>query len=152
MYKIRHIKLLAVSDGHVTSATKRINEPKDIAHIIKPLLWDADREHCLVIMLNGKNRITAINTVSIGTLTSSLVHPREVFKPAILTNAASIILAHNHPSGDPMPSEDDLNITIRLKAAGELLGISVLDHIIIGDSYYSTESNKSYPFEDEEGE
>lgn len=152
MYKIRHIKLLAVSDGHVTTVTKRINEPKDIAHIIKPLLWEADREHCLVIMLNGKNRITAINTVSIGTLTSSLVHPREVFKPAILTNAASIILAHNHPSGDPTPSEDDLSITTRLKAAGELLGIPVLDHIIIGYSYYSTESNKSYPFEDEEGE
>ena len=95
MYKIRHIKLLAVSDGHITAVSKRINEPKDIAHIIKPLLWEADREHCLVIMLNGKNRITAINTVSIGTLTSSLVHPREVFKPAILTNAASIILAHN---------------------------------------------------------
>ncbi|HKZ57357.1 MAG TPA: JAB domain-containing protein [Thermodesulfovibrionales bacterium] len=87
-----------------------------------------------------------------GTLTLSLVHPREVFNPAILTNAASIILAHNHPSGDPMPSEDDLNITKRLKEAGELLGISVLDHIIIGYSYYSTESNKSYPFEDEEGE
>ena len=103
-------------------------------------------------MLYGKNRITAINTVSIGTLPSSLVHPREVFKPAILTNAASIILAHDHPSGDPMPSEDDLNITCRLKAAGELLGISVLDHIIIGYSYYSTESNKSYPFEDKEGE
>jgi len=152
MYKIRHIKLLAVSDGHITAVSKRINEPKDIAHIIKPLLWEADREHCLVIMLNGKNRITAINTVSIGTLTSSLVHPREVFKPAILTNAASIILAHDHPSGDPMPSEDDLNITCRLKAAGELLGISVLDHIIIGYSYYSTESNKSYPFEDKEGE
>src|SRR3990172_10475472 len=152
MYKIRHIKLLAVSDGHVTSATKRINEPKDIAHIIKPLLWDADREHCLVIMLNGKTRITAINTVSIGTLTSSLVHPREVFKPAILTNAASIILAHNHPSGDPTPSEDDLTITKRLKEAGELLGISVLDHIIIGYSYFSTESYKEYHFEDKEGE
>ena len=138
MYKIRHIKLLAVSDGHITAVSKRINEPKDIAHIIKPLLLEADREHCLVIMLKGKNRITAINTVSIGTLTSSLVHPREVFKPAILTNAASIILAHNHPSGDPEPSEEDLETTKRLVEAGKIMGIEVLDHIIVaGDKFLS---------------
>ena len=152
MYKIHQIKLLAVRDGHVTATKKNITTPEDIAYIIKPLLCEADREHCLVIMLNGKNQVTAINTVSIGTLTSSLVHPREVFKPAIITNAASIILAHNHPSGDPKPSPEDLTITKRLKEAGELLGIPVLDHIIIGYSYFSIECNAEYHFEDEGGE
>ena len=76
----------------------------------------------------------------------------KVFKPAIITNAASIILAHNHPSGDPKPSQEDLTITKRLKEAGELLGIPVLDHIIIGYSYFSIECNAEYNFEDEEGE
>lgn len=151
MYRIAKIKLLIVKDGHIKSNTRNITGPYDIANMIRPILSDADREHCLVIILDGRNRVTAINTVSIGTLTSSLVHPREVFKPAILSNAASVILAHNHPSGDPKPSPEDLTLTKRLKEAGSLLGIPVLDHIIIGYSFFSIESNFEYQFEDEEG-
>lgn len=113
------------------------------ARIINQYLKGADREHFVVIMLNTKYEIIGINTVSIGTLDASLVHPREVFKPAILTNAAAIILAHNHPSGHPEPSEDDIKVTRKLKEAGEILGIDVLDHIIIGgpNNWYSMYEN-----------
>lgn len=92
-----------------------------------------DRECFWVVPLTGKNHIIGINLVSMGSLTSSTVHPREVFKPAILANAAGVILVYNHPSGDPSPSTEDKEITKRLKDAGNLLGIRVLDHVIIGD-------------------
>jgi len=85
-------------------------------------------------LLDSKNRVQRINTVSIGILDSSLVHPREVFKDAILASAASIIVAHNHPSGDPTPSIEDKRVTQRLYEAGQLLGIDLLDHIVIGDN------------------
>jgi DNA repair protein RadC len=91
-------------------------------------------------MLDQKNQVIGLHTVSIGSLTASIVHPRECFKPAILSNAAAIILAHNHPSGDCQPSREDRALTQRLVETGKLLGISVLDHIIIGDgtsSYFS---------------
>ncbi|MGI6125225.1 MAG: RadC family protein [Acetivibrionales bacterium] len=89
-----------------------------------------------ILVLNTKNKIVAVHEVSRGALNSSLVHPREVFKPAVLHNAAAIICFHNHPSGDPEPSREDMKITERLKNAGEILGISVYDHIIVGDDRY----------------
>ena len=95
------------------------------------------KEYFLSLHLDGKNRINAIDVVSIGSLNQSIVHPREVFKTALLTSAAAIILIHNHPSGDPTCSREDREITRRLKEAGDLLGIRVLDHIIVGDSYLS---------------
>lgn len=95
-----------------------------------------DREEFLVIPLDGKNRAMGFHVVSVGTLTASLVHPREVYKLAILANAAAIILVHNHPSGDPTPSAEDIAITQRLKDAGEILGIRILDHVVIGDGRY----------------
>lgn len=91
-----------------------------------------DRETFAVIYLNTKNNPIGVSTVSIGTLSMSVIHPREVFKGAILANAAGIIIAHNHPSGNPDPSEEDKAATKRLRDAGELLGIELLDHIIIG--------------------
>jgi len=84
-------------------------------------------------MLNAKNVIIGMDVVSVGTLTQSCAHPRELFKAAILSNAASIILVHNHPSGDPAPSVDDAQLTARISKAGEILGIRLLDHIIIGE-------------------
>ncbi|MBI5326982.1 MAG: JAB domain-containing protein [Deltaproteobacteria bacterium] len=97
-----------------------------------------DRECFWVVPLTGKNHIIGINLVSMGSLTSSIIHAREVFKPAILTNAAGVILVHNHPSGDPTPSKEDKEVTKRLKDAGGILGIGMLKHIIIGDGeYYS---------------
>lgn len=91
-----------------------------------------DREHFVLALLDVRERLLGLNTVSIGCATCTLVHPREVFKPAILASAGNIVVAHNHPSGDPEPSQDDLRLTRRLHAAGQLLGIELLDHIVIG--------------------
>ncbi len=88
------------------------------------------------MMLDRKNRLIGINTVSIGNLTASIVHPREAFKPAILANAAAVVLGHNHPSGDPQPSREFRTLTKRLVDAGKLLGIEVLDHVMLGDDTY----------------
>jgi DNA repair protein RadC len=89
-----------------------------------------------MLCLSTKHRVIAYHEVSRGTLDSTLVHPREVFKAALLANAAAIVVSHNHPSGDPSPTMDDLEVTTRLAAAGEVLGIAVLDHIVIGDGRY----------------
>jgi len=105
---------------------------------MRSYLEGADREHFAAILLDTKNGIIGIHTVSIGALNTSIVHPREVFKAAILANAAGIIVSHNHPSGNITPSEDDKAVTQRLRDAGTILGITVLDHIIIGeDGYFS---------------
>lgn len=95
-----------------------------------------DREEFVAVLLDGKGRMLGFNLVSVGTLTASLVHPREVFKAAIIGNAASIILVHNHPSGDPTPSPEDVALTSRLRAAGDLVGIRIVDHVVIGDDRY----------------
>ena len=95
------------------------------------------KEFFFSIHLDGKNRICCVDEVSVGSLNQSIVHPREVFKTALLSSAAAIILLHNHPTGDPTPSTEDLEITRRLREAGEILGVKVLDHIIIGDSFLS---------------
>jgi DNA repair protein RadC len=95
------------------------------------------REYFFAIHLDGKNRICCIDEVSIGSLNQSVVHPREVFKTALLSSAAAIIVLHNHPTGDPAPSREDIEITRRLKEVGEIIGVKLLDHIIIGDSYVS---------------
>jgi DNA repair protein RadC len=100
---------------------------------VQEFLKDADREYFLTLMLSTKNNITGVNVASVGTLNSSLVHPREVFKAAILANAAAVVLVHNHPSGEATASSEDLEITRRLDEAGKILGIEVLDHVIVGD-------------------
>uniref|UniRef100_UPI001CD44CAC JAB domain-containing protein n=1 Tax=Geomonas agri TaxID=2873702 RepID=UPI001CD44CAC len=95
------------------------------------------KEHFIALHLDGKNRIVCCDLVSTGSLNQSIVHPRELFKTALLSSAAAVILLHNHPTGDPTPSTEDLEVTRRLKDAGDLVGIRILDHIVIGDSYYS---------------
>ena len=110
---------------------REIHGPDDVVAFIGPKLRKEHREHFLVLLLNARHEVMAKETVSVGSLNASIVHPREVFKPAVLASAASIVLVHNHPSGDPEPSEEDLSITKRLVEAGELLGIGVLDHVII---------------------
>jgi len=112
-----------------------IKSPSDVANHLSEYA-KRDREHLLCIYLNTKNRVLGIEVVSIGTLNFSPVHPREIFKGAILASADSIILAHNHPSGDPEPSKDDISITKRVEKAGQIVGIELLDHIIIGDNCY----------------
>ena len=95
------------------------------------------KEHFIALHLDGKNRIVCCDMVSTGSLSQSIVHPRELFKTALLSSAAAVILLHNHPTGDTTPSAEDLTITRRLQEAGDLIGVRVLDHIVIGDSYYS---------------
>jgi len=109
-----------------------IKNPETVVKAIRAGIKDKAKEHFKLILLNPRNKIIGISTISIGTLNASLVHPREVFKDAIVHSAASVVLAHNHPSGDPEPSEDDLTITKRLTEAGKILGVEVIDHIIVG--------------------
>ena len=138
-YKVPAYKVMLVRDNtRIETETKFINSPGDVNKIIQSYLNGVDREHFVIVLLNRKNGIIGINTVSVGDLSSSIVHPREVFKPAIVAGAASIILAHNHPSGDPKPSLVDVRVTKRIKEAGDILGIEVLDHIIIGDGCYES--------------
>ena len=106
--------------------------PKDVADIFIPILKNRDKELFVMAALDTKNRVIGINVVSQGTLDMSIVHPREVFKTAMLLNAASIIVCHNHPSGNTTPSLEDLGTTKRLVKAGAILGIPVLDHLIVG--------------------
>ena len=108
-----------------------VKNPEGVVKAIRASIQDKAKEHFKLILLNPRNKIIGISTISIGTLNASLVHPREVFKDAIVHSAASVVLAHNHPSGDPEPSEDDIAITKRLIEAGKILGIEVMDHIII---------------------
>jgi DNA repair protein RadC len=113
-----------------------IKKPQDVFKLLQGSFQNLDREHFKVLHLNVKNQVLKIETIAIGILSSAPVHPREVFKEAVKTNSASLILAHNHPSGDPTPSGDDLALTARLKEAGEVLGIQIVDHVIFGDNRY----------------
>jgi DNA repair protein RadC len=138
MYRIPIYKVMLVKDGTQKADTKTIKQPLDAHQVLASYLQGVGRENFVVLMVDTKHKVIGINTVSVGTLSQTSVHPREVFKPAILANTAAIILGHNHPSGDPTPSQEDIQVTKRLVEAGELLGISVLDHIITGeDKYFS---------------
>ncbi|WP_368488546.1 DNA repair protein RadC [Clostridium sp. BJN0013] len=114
----------------------RICSPKDAAVLVMEEMRGMKQEHLKVILLNTKNMVIGIKNVFIGSLNSSIVHPREIFFYAIKKNSASIILCHNHPSGDPSPSNEDVNVTFRLKKCGELLGIQLVDHLIIGNGIF----------------
>ncbi len=115
-----------------------IKSAKDVARMMIPEMQSLDREHFVILLLYTKNHVTQVHTVSIGSLNASVVHPRECFRPAIAAQAAAVILVHNHPSGDPEPSPEDISLTRRLSAAGDLLGIKVLDHVIIGANRYAS--------------
>jgi len=114
-----------------------ISSPADVDRLLRGRIANLDRENFVVVLLNTKNEVIESPLVSVGTLSSALVHPREVFKPAIRASAASVILAHNHPSGKVEPSREDQEVTSRLVGAAEILGIEVLDHVILGDGFYS---------------
>ena len=126
------VSIKMVREATMLYDIRKITSPTDAVEIGKRFLEDSDREQLLVCCLDTKNQPVALNVVSVGSINSSIVHPREVFKAAILSNAASIILYHNHPSGDPTPSKEDINITNRLKECGKLMGVELIDHIIIG--------------------
>jgi DNA repair protein RadC len=114
-----------------------ISSPEDVDGLLRGRIANLDRENFVVVLLNTKNEVIEFPTVSVGTLSASLVHPREVFKLAIRASAAGIVLAHNHPSGKVGPSREDREVTRRLKEASDIIGIEVLDHVILGDGYFS---------------
>jgi DNA repair protein RadC len=127
-------KRLEDSAGETIKMT--VKSPEDVVKTARNMLKGKKKEHFLVICLDTRNHLIKTSTVSIGSLDCSIVHPREVFKDAISSSAASVIFIHNHPSGDPTPSEDDIKMTKRLIEAGEIIGIEVLDHIIICDNQH----------------
>lgn len=113
-----------------------VKTPEDVAKMVQGRLRGEKKEHFLTVLLDTRGQVIKTVEVSIGSLDSSIVHPREVFKEALSASAASVIFVHNHPSGNPEPSTDDIELTKRLAQAGEIMGIDVLDHVIIGDSKY----------------
>jgi len=133
-YRIQTINVLVVRDpGALDSKNPHyLRDAESVAHLAHDIIPDDDREHFGLLCLNNKNRLLGYHEVSVGTLTAAMVHPREVFRAAILAGAAALILVHNHPSGEPMPSPEDQEITRRLDKCAELFGIHILDHVIIG--------------------
>ncbi|MDY6011921.1 RadC family protein [Clostridium sp.] len=118
------------------SEFKRINSPKDVANMLYGEMGTINQEILKLIILNTKNEVVKIKDVFKGSLNSSLVHPREIFSEAINNSAASIIICHNHPSGDPTPSSEDIKVTTRINQSGDIIGIKLIDHIIIGRNNY----------------
>jgi DNA repair protein RadC len=127
------VRIQMVREGSFPYGPKVMKSSADAAALLQSYLSGADREYFVALLLDAKHRVNALNLVAIGSLSMALVHPREVFKPAVSSNAACMILGHNHPSGDHTPSPEDIELTRRLVRAGELLGIKVLDHIIVGE-------------------
>ena len=142
--RINIVSIKMVKESSFLYQTRTISSPKDAYEMIKERLEDSDREQFIIACLNTKNEPTNISVVSVGTLNKAIVHPREVFKTAILSNAEIIVAFHNHPSGETTPSQQDIQLTNRLYEAGELLGIKLLDHLIIGDGTFTSLKEKGY--------
>ena len=124
-------------EGYQESGKREtVKTPEDVIALVRSRLKGKKKEYFLALLLDTRNQLIRVAEISIGSLDSSIVHPREVFKEAVSASAASVLFAHNHPSGDPEASEDDINLTKRLAEAGEIMGIDVLDHIIIGEQKY----------------
>jgi DNA repair protein RadC len=141
-YRISKYRVTLVREGTLPVAERVVREPADVARLMTPLVADLDREGFWVLLLDGKNKIIGINLVALGTLTACLVHSREVFKPAVVGSAAAVVLVHNHPSQQPEPSAEDVALTERLRSAGSILGIAVVDHVIVtADGRYHSLAN-----------
>ncbi|WP_164668476.1 RadC family protein [Virgibacillus doumboii] len=121
-----------------------IRSPEDGADYVMEEMRGLNQEHFVVLFLNTKNQIIHRQTIFIGSLNASIVHPREVFREAVKRSAASIICAHNHPSGDPSPSQEDIHVTRRLVESGKMIGIELLDHLVIGDRKFVSLKEKGY--------
>ena len=134
-YSIPGFRIALVREPGVKLAERpQLRVPAQAAPLFAQYIGETDRELFVLALLTIRHRVLGLHTVSVGCLTSSLVHAREVFKPAILAGSAALLLAHNHPSGDPEPSAEDVALTRRLASAGQLLGIEVLDHLILGEA------------------
>ncbi|TSI11087.1 RadC family protein [Lysinibacillus sp. BW-2-10] len=142
--RINIVSVKLVKESSMLYKQRRVRSPQDSYELFHEYLGEVDREHFVVACLDTKNQPTNISTVHIGSLNASIVHPREVMKTAILSNAASIICCHPHPSGDPTPSSEDIDVTERLAEVGKIVGIELLDHIIIGDGKFISLKEKGY--------
>ena len=142
--------LAALEIGRRIASAKPVEKihlscPQDVAEFLMPRLRYAVKEQFIVILLNGKNKVIGTEVISEGSLSNSVVHPREVYASALLHHAAAIMVAHNHPSGDPKPSDEDREVTRLLESSGKVLGIPLVDHIVIGDgTYYSFLENEAF--------
>lgn len=137
VYKIKEVRVLTVREEN-SQEMPILREPVDVArfwreHIATGALFDSEREHFITINLNTRRRVTSWSTITTGTATASLAHPREVFRSAVINGACAVIVMHNHPSGDPEPSSADVGITRQLKEAARVLGIELTEHLIMGD-------------------
>ena len=144
-YAVPRYRVTLVREGRATTPPAPVLTSVGAADLLRPLFADVDREHFLVCGLDAKHGIIGVNVVSMGSLTLSIVHPREVFKPLILMNAAAWMCAHNHPSGDPTPSQEDRVLTSRLRQGADLLGIGLLDHLILTDARYYSFADQGWP-------
>ena len=124
--------------------TSGIKTAKDIAKLMLPELQDLKKEHLVGVYLDARAKIIKKETIFIGSLDANIIHPREIFKVALLESAAAVILVHNHPSGDPHPSDSDIEITKQLVQAGEVMGVTLIDHIIIGNNKFVSLQEKGY--------
>ncbi len=144
-YRAPRYRVMLVCDTEGTGTAELIRDSRTALSMFRPCFENLDREYFVVCGLDAKHRVIGINVVSVGTLTLSIVHPREVFKPLIVMNAAAWLCAHNHPSGDPMPSQEDRVLTKRLRDAGDLLGITLLDHLILGEERHYSFADEGWP-------
>ncbi|MEF7494254.1 DNA repair protein RadC [Lysinibacillus sphaericus] len=148
--EVKAIQLLAAIELGRRLAQKQddekftIRSPQDAAAYLMPDMTSLNQEHFVVLFLNIKNQIIHRQTIFIGSLNASIVHPREIFREAVKRSAASIICAHNHPSGVPTPSEEDIEVTKRIEEAGYIMGIELIDHVIIGDHQFISLKEKGY--------
>lgn len=138
-------RVTLVRENRASFPAGAIRDSRTAADLLAPHFRGTDREQFVVCGLDAKHHIIGLNVVSVGSLTVSIVHPREVFKPLILMNAAAFICAHNHPSGDPTPSPEDHALTARLRQAAEVLGINLLDHIVLGDGRNHSFADQGWP-------
>jgi DNA repair protein RadC len=144
-YGVPRYRITLVAESSGIASSQPIQTSVTAASILRPCFEGLDREQFLVCGLDAKHRIIGINIVSIGSLTLAIVHPREVFKPLILMNAAACLCAHNHPSSDPTPSEEDRVLTERLRHGADLLGITLLDHVILGEDRHFSFADHGWP-------
>jgi len=157
MLQVRRIESILVAEtvAEYDDSIEKVTDSITAANIFRTIIGNSPREIFGVLLLGGKHNVIGYEQISVGTVNSSLVHPREVFGSAVRLGAVAIIVAHNHPSGNPEPSPEDVDVTARLQKSGKLLGISMLDHIIVGEEHFSSFSGnwsiESIPSDTEKG-